>query len=164
MKSGSVGLLFAALTLTALACVPFGPATGSTASALSPTVELAQTASRDRAGKQLRKLDDRSAGARPASSHIVGCWARLYDKTDFAGDTFTLVGPIEMPSAQMPSDLEWGRGYDSLVVGPRATITLYDREDFRKESAKVDGGRRVADLDRILGFFGNIRSVKLTCT
>lgn len=92
-----------------------------------------------------------------------GCWARLYEEEKFKGEFVTLVGPSEFASM----DTGFGnmaRKWDSVIVGPKATLTAYDNENYAQRVATFKSGQRVPDLDEKLGFFENIRSAKVTCS
>lgn len=92
-----------------------------------------------------------------------GCWARLYDKTDHKGDSFTLVGPIEMSNMLGPFGANW-ENVSSIETGRNASVTLYDNIQFRDRVAKVKPGQKVKDLgDEKLGFFEQVRSMRIDC-
>lgn len=50
-----------------------------------------------------------------------------------------------------------------MEVGPKATLTAYDNEEFTHPVATFKPSQRTADLDDKLGFFENIRSVRMQC-
>lgn len=93
-----------------------------------------------------------------------GCWARLYESQNFAGNLLSLVGPVDVPNAKVGSGFEWGRKFDSVAVGPKATLTVYDNENYRQKTATFKPGQKVADLDEKMGMFENIRSLKIACS
>lgn len=95
-----------------------------------------------------------------------GCWARLYDKTDFRGTVFPIVGPVNIPSnrAGFITGFEMGRNYDSLQLGSRATLTVWDSNDYKNRSTTFGPGQSIPDLDRRMGATEEIRSMKLTCS
>jgi hypothetical protein len=94
-----------------------------------------------------------------------GCWARLYDKQNFAGNVLVLVGPVDIANTRPASvtGLELGRNYDSVVVGSNATLAVWGDENYRDKTATFKAGQRVADLDRKMGTFEEIKSLKITC-
>jgi hypothetical protein len=53
--------------------------------------------------------------------------------------------------------------YESVEIGPRATLTIFDEPGFRERTLKFQAGQRVADLDEVMGVFRTIRSARLTC-
>ena len=100
-----------------------------------------------------------------ASSDTLGngCWARLYDSANFRGNQLSLVGPVDMPNMRTAFGTDWGGEFDSIQVGPKATLTVYDNENYRDKAATLKPGQKVADLDTKLGTFEDIRSVKIAC-
>ncbi|SEO71464.1 hypothetical protein [Nitrosovibrio sp. Nv6] len=96
------------------------------------------------------------------SQRAGGCWARLYPSENYKGDVLLLAGPIDVPKARV-GDFDWGRKYESLVVGPDATLTVYDNEFFKDKVATFEQGQRAPKLDKKLGLFENIRSLTLSC-
>jgi hypothetical protein len=95
-----------------------------------------------------------------------GCWARLYDSTNYQGNMLTLAGPISIPRARPASvtGFELGRNYDSVAMGPKATMTVWDHENFSDKSATFKPGQKVPELDDRMGYFDEIKSVRLTCS
>lgn len=92
-----------------------------------------------------------------------GCWARLYTAENYLGDVISLAGPIDVPDTRVGA-LDWGRKYHSVIVGPKATLMVYNNELYMNRAAAFTPGQRVPDLDEDLGFFENIESLKLSCT
>jgi hypothetical protein len=93
-----------------------------------------------------------------------GCWARLYDSTNFRGNQLSLVGPVDMPNMRTAFGTDWSGQFDSIAVGPKARLTVYDNENYGQKAATFKPGQKVADLDEKMGFFENISSVKVACT
>lgn len=92
-----------------------------------------------------------------------GCWVQFYDEKGFGGRSLTLVGPAEMPKMNIPGGL-WVN-WSSAVVGPNATVTTFDYEQFRNRSAVLRPGQRISDLkDRNLGLFEDIHSLRVRCS
>ena len=90
-----------------------------------------------------------------------GCWARLYDGGNFTGSQYVLVGPVDV--AAMRDGIGLNEKYDSVVVGPKATLTVYDNVNYRDKSATLKPASRTADLDEKMGLFETIRSRKVSC-
>ncbi|MCU0760079.1 MAG: hypothetical protein MUF07_12900 [Steroidobacteraceae bacterium] len=92
-----------------------------------------------------------------------GCWVRLYSGDDFQGRVMTVVGPANLAEVRSP----YGTGlnnWESAVVGPNATVTTYDDENFRARSATLRPGQRYAELDDSkLGLFEDIESMRVSC-
>lgn len=95
-----------------------------------------------------------------------GCWARLYDKNDFTGTVFPLVGPVNIPNnrAGFITGFEMGRNYDSVMLGSRATLTVWEGNDYKNRSTTFGPGQSIPDLDKRMGATEEIRSMKLACS
>ncbi len=92
-----------------------------------------------------------------------GCWARIYSGTNYSGDTLTLTGPLAIADMSGPFGLNWDDKVDSVEIGPKATLTVFDNEQFRDQVAQFKPGQKVADISKPLGFFDEFASVRLTC-
>lgn len=93
----------------------------------------------------------------------TGCWARFYDDENFEGDQLTLIGPVDLPDMKFHRRFYWG-GLDSVVVGPKATVAIYDDENYRDRNATLKPGDHIKNLDdQKLGLFEDIESLKITC-
>jgi hypothetical protein len=92
-----------------------------------------------------------------------GCWVRLYSGDEFEGRSINIVGPANLREMQSP----YGTGmnnWESAEVGPNATVTTYDDENFGSRNATLKAGQRYPDLDDSkLGLFDDIESMKVTC-
>lgn len=49
---------------------------------------------------------------------INGCWVKLYDGKDYKGDSFMIIGPINLPT--MVGPLRFQLGYQGSQPGNRA--------------------------------------------
>lgn len=94
-----------------------------------------------------------------------GCWARLYDSTGYKGNMLTLSGPVDIPSMESGriAGFEWDRNFDSVHVGPGASLMVWQGNDYTEKSTTFRANQRVQDLDERMGFFEDIKSVKLSC-
>lgn len=92
-----------------------------------------------------------------------GCWVKLYDKKDYSGDSFLLVGPVELPVMTGPFGFNWENKVRSLEVGPNANLTIFDNRNFRDEDKFVDAGKKIPDMSKKMGFFDDFRSMMLSC-
>ncbi|MGH6610845.1 MAG: beta/gamma crystallin domain-containing protein [Burkholderiaceae bacterium] len=125
------------------------------------------------------KEKSKTAAAPPATAPVIvlvpvsiantdqfgnGCWARLYDSTDFKGNQLSLVGPVDMPDMTGHFGIEWGGSFDSIAVGPKATLTVYDAQNYKDKAQTFKAGQKVPDLDEKMGLFESIQSVKMSCT
>lgn len=91
-----------------------------------------------------------------------GCWARLYDGGNYTGSQYVLVGPVDIPA--MRDGLGLNEKYDSVVVGPKATLTVYDNVNYRDKAATLKPASRTPDLDEKMALFETIRSLKISCS
>lgn len=101
--------------------------------------------------------------ARDASTKS-GCWAKIYDGENYMGDTLTLTGPISLADMTGPFGLNWDDRVNSIEIGPKATLTVFDNEGFRDQVAQFKGGQKVPDISKKLGFFDEFASVRMTCS
>jgi hypothetical protein len=93
----------------------------------------------------------------------AGCWAQFYDERNFKGDMLTLVGPIEVGDFDKSSGRHFKHNVDSLVLGPKASLTVFEHQMFKDKSVKFQPNDREGGLVKKLGFGGRIQSMKLEC-
>lgn len=94
-----------------------------------------------------------------------GCWVHMFDGTNYKGnDELTIAGPIDMQTLKTPSGVNWSRRADSLIVGPKATVQVYENEFFRDKNLTFKPGQQVPSLRKELGFLHSIDSLKVTCS
>lgn len=135
--------------------------------------QAGQSAGAGASGKQARRGGDGQKGSAAvvlvpfvvaqAPNFGNGCWARLYDAENFNGNQLTVMGPADMPNLRTAFGTDWSGSFDSLQVGPKATLTVYDNENYTQKTATYKPKQRVADLSETRGFFEDIRSLKMTC-
>ncbi len=92
-----------------------------------------------------------------------GCWVELYSKDDFQGAALTLVGPLDMATMRGPFGFDWENEIESIKTGPRATIRIYDNENFKENSEWIGPSKEVKDLDDRMELFDSFRSMKVDC-
>lgn len=92
-----------------------------------------------------------------------GCWAQFYGDRDFKGDVATLTGPASLDSADQMTGKRLKRHIDSLVTGPKATLTVYEHAMFKDRSIAFGPNSREAGLITKLGVGGEIQSLQLVC-
>lgn len=91
-----------------------------------------------------------------------GCWVKFFDHPNYKGASLTLVGPVDLPKMDVPGPA-W-RDWDSAIVGSKATVTTFDNEAFRDRTAVLGGKQQFPDLhDKKLGWFDEVKSVRVTC-
>ncbi|MGJ7493197.1 hypothetical protein [Variovorax sp. ZT4R33] len=92
-----------------------------------------------------------------------GCWAQFYSQRNFQGDMVTLVGPAAVVSMDKGTARALKREIDSVTVGPKATLEVYERAMFRDRTATFPANSREGGLMRKLGFGGRIEAMRLSC-
>lgn len=93
-----------------------------------------------------------------------GCWAQFYDQRNFKGDILTLVGPAEVGSADKGTGRQFKRSIDSIVLGPKATLKVFEHQMFKDKSVDFPANAREPGLIKKLGVGGRIQSLQLECT
>ncbi len=93
-----------------------------------------------------------------------GCWAQFYDERSFKGDVLTLVGPAQMDSVDKGTGRQFKRSIDSLVLGPKATLKVFEHQLFRDKSVDFSANARESGLISKLGAGGRIQSLQLSCS
>ena len=92
-----------------------------------------------------------------------GCWASFYGDRNFSGDSLTLIGPVELQTLDKGSAQQLKRDIKSIVTGPRATLTLYEKQFLSARWVGFAPDSREPSLAEKLGFGGRIESMKLSC-
>ena len=92
-----------------------------------------------------------------------GCWAQFYDERNFKGDILTVVGPASIDSEDKGSGRQFKKSIDSLVLGPKATLKVYEHQMFKDKSVEFAANSKEAGLIKKLGFGGRIQSLQLQC-
>ena len=92
-----------------------------------------------------------------------GCWVEMYSKDNFQGDALTLVGPLDMATMRGPFGFDWENEVESIKTGPKATITIYDNENFVERSEWVGPSKEIENLDDRMELFDSFRSMKVDC-
>jgi hypothetical protein len=92
-----------------------------------------------------------------------GCWAKMYDAENYAGESLTLAGPTTINDMSGPFGINWDDRVESVQTGPQALLTVFDDEDFEEPVAQFKPGQQVADVSRRMGFFDEFGSIRLVC-
>jgi hypothetical protein len=94
-----------------------------------------------------------------------GCWVRLFPQPDYQGmDDLTIAGPLELPSLHTPAGgVYWKHKAESIIVGPKATVAVYENQHYRHQTATLAPGTREAQLRKGLKFTQSIDSLKISC-
>ena len=97
-----------------------------------------------------------------AFAESTGCWARIHDGHNFSGRTLTLMGSQSLPNLEFGVGSDWEGDIDSVEVGPKAKLVLYDDENFTDDPREIGPNGRIADLHQAL-FAEGVESMKLSC-
>jgi hypothetical protein len=92
-----------------------------------------------------------------------GCWASFFGERNFSGDSLTLIGPVELQTLDKGSAQQLKRDIKSVVTGPRATLTLYEKQFLSARWVGFTPDSREPGLTEKLGFGGRVESMKLSC-
>ena len=92
-----------------------------------------------------------------------GCWASFFGEPNFNGDSLTLIGPVELQTLDKGSAQQLKRDIKSVVTGPRATLTLYEKQFLSARWIGFTPDSREPSLVEALGFGGRVESMKLSC-
>src|SRR6478672_11201904 len=58
-----------------------------------------------------------------------GCWVWMFPEMNYKGmDSIAVAGPAEIRSLHTPVGLDWHHKAESLIVGPKASLTVYEVE------------------------------------
>ena len=93
----------------------------------------------------------------------AGCWASFYGERNFNGDSLTLIGPVDLQTLDRGSARQLKRDIKSVVTGPRATLTVYQKQLLSARSVGFQPNTREGGLAETLGFGGRIESMRLSC-
>ena len=93
-----------------------------------------------------------------------GCWASLYKGPHFTGEALALRGRTDIANIHTDWGFAWDPQFESISVGPRAVLTIYDNVSFRDRTARFGPGKHVPDLDEKMGIFRSIRSLRVRCS
>ena len=93
-----------------------------------------------------------------------GCWANLYEDRNFKGDGVTMTGPVIVAAIDKETGRYLHRNIDSLEIGPKATLTVYEHRMFKDRSVTFGPNAKEPGLVKKLGFSGRVQSLKLDCS
>jgi hypothetical protein len=60
-----------------------------------------------------------------------GCWAEFYEYAQFIGEKLRLDGPLKLPNLKNVDGHNWDSRIDSVVVGPKARVIIYENLNFK---------------------------------
>ena len=98
-----------------------------------------------------------------AFAESTGCWVKIYDGHNYSGRTLTLMGAQSLPHLEFGAGFDWEGDIDSIVVGPKAKLTLYEDELYVDRKGELKPNEKVADLHKSIASEG-VESLMLSCT
>jgi len=140
------------------------PASNAAAAPSAPThaSSATQTVPVAPAVAPLIMLDPTEIRSKPTLAR--GCWVWMFPDTNYRGnDDIAIAGPADVKSLHTPLGLDWHQKAESLIVGPKAGLTVYEVEGFRGKERTFPPGFKVQQLRKDLGFIQSIDSLKLSC-
>lgn len=78
------------------------------------------------------------------------CWVWIYSEPNFQGENDVLCGPFKRGELrQMPSadNKDWASNIGSMRVGPRATLRVWEDENFEGPSFFVEASVAIPNLE-----------------
>lgn len=96
--------------------------------------------------------------------HDTKCWAEIYMNSDFDknGPRLLLVGPHELATLKGLNDRNWDNDIESLIVGPEASMVLYDDPEFEGRTLIVAANQTLSNLSDVQ-MKNEIESLRLSC-
>lgn len=94
-----------------------------------------------------------------------GCWARIWTRENFTGDALTITGPNNIPDLDQTRlfGLDWDDRVRSVELGAKASMTVFDNENYRDLVTQFKPGQRVPDVSKRTCFFEELASLKIDC-
>lgn len=83
-----------------------------------------------------------------ALSFTQGCWADFYEYSNYIGPVIRIEGPAKLPSLKSVQGSDWESKIDSMVVGPKARVWLYENPNFKLTLSEMSN---YPDLMKALG-------------
>ncbi|TFV91520.1 hypothetical protein E4K72_20465 [Oxalobacteraceae bacterium OM1] len=95
-----------------------------------------------------------------------GCWVQLFPQADYKGDdNLTISGPLDLPSLHAPrGGVVWKEKTESLIVGPKASVAIFENANFSHKTTELQPGTREPRLRGNLKFTQSIDSLRIRCT
>lgn len=93
-----------------------------------------------------------------------GCWVQLFDQIGFKGRALTILGPSEFKALAKAIGMQSKQTEpNSLVMGPKAGLTVYEAPNFQGTFVQFQAAIREPELHKKLGFAGRVESMKIDC-
>ncbi|WP_428354187.1 beta/gamma crystallin domain-containing protein [Methyloprofundus sp.] len=65
------------------------------------------------------------------------CWVDIYDDTQYKGKSIRLKGPIQLVNLFDVQGTNWDKKIESIVVSPKATLTVFENQNFKLTLAEM---------------------------
>ena len=91
------------------------------------------------------------------------CWVRLYDQKNYQGESFLVMGPINMAQMIGPFGINWESKVLSIETGPKANLIIFDKPNLKGENKVIVPNANIPELSRKTGFFDDFQSMTLNC-
>lgn len=65
------------------------------------------------------------------------CWVDIYDDTQYQGKKIHIEGPAKLKNLLKVSEGNWDKRIESVIVGPSATLTVFENKNFKLTMAEM---------------------------
>ncbi len=65
------------------------------------------------------------------------CWVDIFDDTQYKGKQFRVKGPTQLKTLFKVDGENWDKRIESVVVGPKATLTVFENKHFKLTLAEM---------------------------
>lgn len=138
-----------------------------------PTYGQGQTDTKQKPSSQTQSTSSSTSNTADAKQPVLvlttievpqssGCWATIYDGLNFQGRSLTLMGANQLNNLLLSDGTNWEGQIDSLIVGPKAQLTLYGNENYKDTDHVFGANTKTADLEK-LPIGDDIESLKIAC-
>ena len=92
------------------------------------------------------------------------CWIEIFedDNYDAADPHIKIQGPKEFSTVRHLEGKDGANDFESVIVGPNASIHAYEDKDFKGTEITFASGHRVPNLGK-LDMANDIESMKISC-
>ncbi len=92
------------------------------------------------------------------------CWIEIYMNEEFDknGPRLLLVGAHDLTSLKGLNDRNWDNDIESIIVGPTASVSLYEEREFNGRVLIVESGQHIPQM-RDFDLNNKIESLRTTC-
>lgn len=84
--------------------------------------------------------------------YTAGCWADFYAFSNYIGPVIRIEGPATLPNLRNIQNRNWESKIDSMTVGPKAKVWLYEDTDFELKATEMS---KYPELMKSLGLTEN---------